>query len=90
LASAERLAIHFCRAAAGIVAGLVLGSAATRLVQSLLFEVKPTDSSVLIGALRCFSNRIVGLLVPIVSAAFYTWLAYLFLRRRASRKRSFL
>ncbi len=33
--------------AAGMAAGLLVGSAATRLLQSLLFEVKPTDASVL-------------------------------------------
>jgi predicted permease len=36
-------------AAAGVIVGLLLGSAATRLIQSLLFEVKPNDVSVLIA-----------------------------------------
>lgn len=37
-------------AAAGVLAGLVLGSAATRLLQSLLFEVTPNDPPVLAAA----------------------------------------
>jgi putative ABC transport system permease protein len=43
-------------AAAGVIAGLVLGSAATRLIQSLLFEVKPNDASVLIAVVVVLSG----------------------------------
>jgi predicted permease len=42
-------------AAAGVVAGLLLGSAATRLIQSLLFEVKPNDVSVLMAVAAVLS-----------------------------------
>lgn len=42
-------------AAAGIVAGLLLGSAATRLLQSLLFEVQPNDLPVLIAVVAILS-----------------------------------
>jgi putative ABC transport system permease protein len=42
-------------AAAGVVAGLLLGSAATRLLQSLLFEVKPNDGPVLLAVVLLLS-----------------------------------
>jgi putative ABC transport system permease protein len=42
-------------AAVGMLAGVLLGSAATRLLQSLLFDVKPTDASVLIAAVGLLS-----------------------------------
>ena len=34
-------------AAAGVAAGLLLGEGATRLLENLLFEVKPMDATVL-------------------------------------------
>jgi ABC-type antimicrobial peptide transport system permease subunit len=34
-------------AAVGVMAGLALGSGATRLIQSMLFDVKPNDVSVM-------------------------------------------
>jgi predicted permease len=43
-------------AAAGMVAGLVLGSAATRLLESLLFEVKPNDAAVLVAVVTILSG----------------------------------
>lgn len=42
-------------AAAGMVAGLLIGSAATTLLQSLLFEVKPNDASVLVAGVALLS-----------------------------------
>jgi putative ABC transport system permease protein len=42
-------------AAAGVIAGLVLGLGTTRLIQSLLFEVKPNDVSVLVAVVAVLS-----------------------------------
>jgi len=42
-------------AAAGMLGGVLLGSAATRLLQSLLFDVKPTDAPVLAAAVALLS-----------------------------------
>jgi predicted permease len=42
-------------AAAGVVAGVLLGSAATRLLQSLLFEVTPNDVPVLLAVVAVLS-----------------------------------
>ncbi len=43
-------------AAAGMAVGLLLGSAATRLLQSLLFEVKPNDAPVLVAVVAILSG----------------------------------
>ena len=52
-------------AAAGVVTGLALGAGATRLIQSMLFDVKPNDVSVMAAVVvLLFCVAVAACLIP--------------------------
>lgn len=59
----------FIKVAAGALAGLILALASSRFIESLLFEVKPSDPGSLLGpSLVLLSTAILAALLPVLRA----------------------